>query len=313
MKFFFPDAQDLVDPSFDFDTETRSDQRVRHRDDQYAHEALASAPYDGMLVSKAIVEGHGEEGGRYTLAQRHRLLREGVRDFFRLTDRPIEVMGDCGAFTYVKEKVPPVTVDQVIDFYEACGLDYGVSVDHIILAFQPELDNCIPGLDVVPEDWRDRQDITLDLAEEFLERHGTRKCRFHPVGVAQGWSPRSYAVCVDRLQKMGYSYIGLGGMVALKSKDILACLNAISDVRHPETRLHLFGVTRCEHINAFSAYGVVSFDSTSPLRQAFKHDRENYYTAEKLYAAVRVPQVEGNNKLQQRIVSAPSSSMRRGA
>ena len=68
MKFFFPDAQDLVDPSFDFDLETRSEQRVRHRDDQYAHEALATPPYDGMLISKAIVEGHGEEGGRYTLA-----------------------------------------------------------------------------------------------------------------------------------------------------------------------------------------------------------------------------------------------------
>ena len=48
---------------------------------------------------------------------------------------------------------------------------------------------------------------------------------------------------------------------------------------------------------------MASFDSTSPLRQAFKHDRENYYTAEKFYAAVRVPQVEGNNKLQQRIIS----------
>ena len=74
-------------------------------------------------------------------------------------------------------------------------------------------------------------------------------------------------------------------------------------MRHPETRLHLFGVTRCEHINAFSAFGVASFDSTSPLRQAFKHDSENYYTSEKLYAAIRVPQVEGNAKMQQRIVS----------
>lgn len=303
MKFFFPDAQDLVDPSFDFDAEIRSELRVRHRDDQYAHEALSSPPYDGMLISKAIVEGHGEEGGRYTLAQRQRLLREGTREFFRVSGRPIEFMGDCGAFTYVKEKVPPVTVDEVLDFYEACGVDYGVSVDHIILAFQPELDHCIPGLDVVPEAWRERQDITLELAGDFLQRHAAKKGRFTPVGVAQGWSPLSYAHCVDRLQKMGYRYIGLGGMVALKSKDILACLKAVAQVRQPETRLHLFGVTRCEHINAFSAFGVASFDSTSPLRQAFKHDRENYYTSEKLYAAVRVPQVEGNNKLQQRIMS----------
>jgi hypothetical protein len=34
MKFFFPDAQDLVDPSFDFERETRSELRIRHRDDE---------------------------------------------------------------------------------------------------------------------------------------------------------------------------------------------------------------------------------------------------------------------------------------
>src|SRR5262249_33954755 len=248
-------------------------------------------------------EGHGEEGGRYTLAQRQRLLREGASSFFRLEGKPIEVMGDCGAFTYVKEKKPPVSADEVIDFYEACGFDYGVSVDHIILAFDAKLDQCIPGLDVVPEDWRERQEITLDLAGQFLSRHHARRARFHPVGVAQGWSPNSYAHCVERLQEIGYRRIGLGGVVALKSRDILHCLQTVAQGRHAETQMHLFGVTRCEHINPFSALGATSFDSTSPLRQAFKHDRENYYTSSKLYAAVRVPQVEGNAKLQQRIAS----------
>ena len=110
MKFFFPDSQDLVDPSFDFRTEKRSETRVRQRDDQYPHEVFSAPPYDGMLVSKAIVEGTGAEAGsRYTLAQRHRLLREGVRSFFRLGSIAIETMGDCGAFSYVREKVPPFT------------------------------------------------------------------------------------------------------------------------------------------------------------------------------------------------------------
>ena len=34
MKFFFADSQDMVDPSFDFETEKRSEWRVRQRDDQ---------------------------------------------------------------------------------------------------------------------------------------------------------------------------------------------------------------------------------------------------------------------------------------
>jgi hypothetical protein len=50
MKFFFPDSQDQVDPSFDFDTEERARLRLRHRDDMYAHEVFAKPPFDGVLV-----------------------------------------------------------------------------------------------------------------------------------------------------------------------------------------------------------------------------------------------------------------------
>jgi hypothetical protein len=48
---------------------------------------------------------------------------------------------------------------------------------------------------------------------------------------------------------------------------------------------------------SFAAYGVESFDSTSPFRQAFKDDHDNYYTTDRNYLALRVPQVEGNPKL----------------
>ncbi len=47
-------------------------------------------------------------------------------------------MGDCGAFTYVREDDPPYTVDEVIDFYEDCGFDAGISLDHVILGFDLE-------------------------------------------------------------------------------------------------------------------------------------------------------------------------------
>jgi hypothetical protein len=46
---------------------------------------------------------------------------------------------------------------------------------------------------------------------------------------------------------------------------------------------------------------VTSFDSTSPFRQAFKDERDNYYAPNRTYVAVRVPQVGGNTKLKNRI------------
>ena len=49
MKFFFPDSQDQVDPSFDFETEERSELRLRHRDDHYAHEEFENTPFDGTV------------------------------------------------------------------------------------------------------------------------------------------------------------------------------------------------------------------------------------------------------------------------
>lgn len=302
MKFFFPDSQDLVDPSFDFVTEKRREDRVRQRDDLYAHEIFDKPPYDGMLVSKAIVEGAGGSAGRYTLGQQRRFFVQGVREFMRIP-KNLKVMGDCGAFTYVNEPVPPVTIEDVSRFYDECGFDYGASIDHIILDYNVKWDSHLPGIDPVPEATRERQKISIQLAREFLKHCRKQKFGFEPLGVVQGWSPKSYTTAFSALQKMGYRYIALGGMVPLKSIEIMQVLEAISPRMKSSTKLHLFGVTRLDHVREFSRHGVVSFDSTSPLRQAFKEDRDNYYGEDRTYVAIRVPQVDVNPKLKKLILS----------
>ncbi len=302
MKYYFPDSQDQVDPSFDFDSETRSLTRVRQRDEHYAHEAIHSKLYDGMLVSKGIVDGLSGSSGRYTFAQRHRLMREGAHRFFRLP-KGAEIIGDCGAFTYVNEYDPPYTIDEVVSFYDGCGFDYGISIDHVILGYANPA-GALPGMEPeVPPDWPRRRNLTMELAEAFWERRKALGCAFEPVGAAQGWSPQSYADSVADLQRIGYTRVALGGMVPLKTDEILACLAAISDVRRPETQLHLLGVTRCEHVSEFWNLGVTSFDSTTPFRQAFKDDKDNYWTSERAYSAIRVPQVDGNARLKRNIVA----------
>ena len=208
-------------------------------------------------------------------------------------------MGDCGAFNYIREDAPPYTPDDVIDFYDECGFDLGISVDHIIFGYDPAADHDPAHPQVAV--WKARQDLTLDLAQQFLDRCGKRKVRFEPLGVAQGWSPASYALAVRDLQKIGYTRIAVGGMVPLKTPEILASLKEISTILEPATQLHLLGITRCSNMAEFWSYGVRSFDSTSAFRQAFKDDRDNYHTAERTYTAIRVPQVDGNPKLRKLI------------
>jgi hypothetical protein len=303
MQFFFPDSQDQIDPSFNFTSEERSIYRVRQRDDRYAHEALGAAPFDGYLVSKTIVDGLPGAAGKYTGAQRHRLYRVGIRQFFRLDDSDgprLDTMGDCGAFSYVRDDKPPYTPDEVIDFYSECRFDLGISVDHVILGYDPRADHDTGHPQ--REEWQARQALTLELADQFRKECKARKVTFEPLGVAQGWSPTAYASAVRSLQKMGYRRIALGGMVPLKTHEILGCLETIDAVRRPDTQFHLLGITRCDHIERFAAYGVTSFDSTSPFRQAFKDDSDNYYAlGHPPYTALRVPQVDGNPKLRAQI------------
>lgn len=291
MKFFFPDNQDMIDPGFDFFRERPSRNRVRHRTDHYAHEELSLPPYDGLLVSYAAVDS-----SRYTLAQKHRLLRQGGRRFFHIADSRLEIMGDCGAFTYLRAEVPPYTVDDLLSFYVEVGVEYGLSLDHVIPIFDPAKEHCA-------RKWRDRQILTLDLAEEFFRSARNQQTGFVPIGVAQGWSPHSYAFALSQLQRMGYEYVALGGVASLRTMEILAILECIQRVRNTTTRLHVLGITRMESASSFLRYGVTSFDSTSPLRQAFKDIRDNYYTPRGTYSAIPVPQTGGNADLLRRIVS----------
>src|SRR5262249_11363095 len=153
------------------------------------------------------------------------------------------------------------------------------------------------------DEWKDRRKISLALAEKFKAAAEERSTGLKLYGAAQGWDPRSYADSVRQLQDMGYDHIALGGMVPLKTTDILACLFAIERVRDPETKLHLLGITRVEAMGEFESLGVTSFDSTSAFRQSFMDERDNYHTITRTYAAIKVPQVDANLSLKRAILA----------
>jgi hypothetical protein len=101
-----------------------------------------------------------------------RFRRVGARAFLRLEDptfRRLALFGDCGAFTYSREKEPPYTPDDMLAFYEDGGFDYGCLVDHIIFDFEPILN----GMEGGSKEARRRFEITLSNAEAFLKAsHG---------------------------------------------------------------------------------------------------------------------------------------------
>lgn len=300
MNFIFADSLDVVDPRYDFIEDRSPPDRKSYWDDVFPHEILGYAPYDGMLVSRATV-GDRRIAGVYTEAQAMRFHRVGARSFLRL-DTPefskLPIFGDCGAFSYVKDDVPPYTPEDTVEFYDHAGFTHGCSVDHIIFDF----DTNMKGMNGGSEDARRRFDITLENADVFFKTSQYLAGRFVPLGVIQAWSPDSMAEAARRLIAMGYTYLAVGGMVPLKAEQIRQCLAAIRAAIPPTTRLHVLGFAKADEISSFLPYQITSFDTTSPLIRAFKDDKQNYYmpaTPGKLnyYTAIRVPQAIENNKL----------------
>jgi hypothetical protein len=301
MKFIFADSLDMVDPKYDMVQDRHAPKRRPYWDDVYPHQILGYAPYDGILVSRGIVGDH-RVSGKYTQSQAMRLQIDGARKFLRIDNehfRHLAVFGDCGAFTYAKEDVPPYSSEEMIEFYDQCGFSHGCSVDHIIFDYEDGLD----GLEgATPERLR-RFDITLANAAEFLPRARRLEDRFTPLGVVQGWSPGSMAVAAERLVKLGYDYLAIGGMVPLKSDQIRRCLRAIRSRVPGSTRLHVLGFGKADDIDSFVEFRMTSFDTTSPLLRAFKDERQNYYLPTengriRYYTAIRVPQSIENPRLQ---------------
>jgi hypothetical protein len=295
MKFIYADSLDLVDPGYDFIADRHATGRKPYWDDVYPHELFAAPPYDGMLVSRGIVHV------KYSEAQAMRFRRSGARAFLRLDKGKLAAMpifGDCGAFSYHKEEVPPYTSEDTAAFYNDGGFTHGCSVDHIIF----EHDEKVTGLDGGEPESRRRFELTLDNAEQFFAATRGMQGHFTALGVIQGWSPASMAESARRLVKMGYDYVALGGTVPLKTAQVKACVAAVREAIPATTRLHVLGFARADEVANFRRFNITSFDTASPMIRSFKDAVKNYFLPSSsgelaYYTAVRIPQALENTKL----------------
>jgi len=305
MKFIFADAQDMIDPNYDFINDEFSPDRILQRTDKYPHEVFEKKPYDGMLLSRGLIDDgvYKSSSRAYSAAQSRRMKLQGIKRFLRYYDG--EVFGDNGAFSYHKLDVPPYKVDETVKYYEDCGFDYGMSVDHIIFEYDKrfDTDGTFDDNFKVSETMQKRYDITITNAKEFLNQCEKQKVGFHPIGVVQAWSPNSMKKSARELVEMGYDYIAIGGLVPL---DVNTCEEIINAVRKEigfDIKIHLLGFAKAKQLERFVKYKITSFDSTSPMIKAFKDSKDNYFTPDKHYTAIRIPSSDTTASLKRKISS----------
>jgi hypothetical protein len=279
--YFIPEWDDLVDPDYDFESDIHSGGMGDWSNEVYAHQLYSEPNYDGILVSKVIAEKSTKKKARINALGVHRFLR---------VPPEFPVMGDCGAFGYIRAEVPPYTTEEILDYYTRLGFDYGVSIDHLIVT-------------ATEAEKQLRYEVTIHNAEEFLLEHRKRGLRWEPVGAVQGWDPQSYAKAARQYVLMGYRYIGLGGLVRSGTPEILRILDEVHRVVPESVSIHLFGLARLRVLIEFTDLGVRSVDSASFLRRAWMGTGQNYLTLSgDLYTAIRIPEA-GKSFRAKRIVT----------
>ncbi len=259
-----------MDPGYDFESDRFTLVRDPYRDDVYAHELAELAGerlYDGVLISRMALQSAGPK--------RELVDRVGMRRYLRLSDN-YELLGDCGAFGYLREPRPLFETEDVIDYYERLGFDYGVSVDHAIV---PEFD----------AEREFRYELTLENARDFLKLTKKTPHRFVPVGACQGWDAGSYLEAARELVSMGYDYIAVGGLARSNTQTVAATIASVRAAIPTPIRVHIFGIARLTLLPLFTELGIASVDSAAPLRQAWLSANDNYFTLDRTYAAIRLP------------------------
>jgi hypothetical protein len=288
--YFLPDWDDFIDVDYDFkkDKFSASERSARHEE----HSIALMRPRrlcDGVLVS--LAQNLGSKGllKRVGSSDPGSLAPRSVREHFKLAPDQW-AFGDCGAFSYVAEDKPTISVEQAVSLYDLYEFDLGASVDHIPV---PEIPTPEGKKRLSDAARRERVRLTRDNADRFIHLHRDRGARFVPVGVLQGLGPRGYARQVGEYVEMGYRHLAIGGLVPRSDAEVLEVVQAVHAAAQKCRRrpwLHLLGVFRPALQGHFRELEIGSFDSATYFRKAWLRSDQNYLgTDGSWYAAIRVP------------------------
>jgi hypothetical protein len=301
LTYFLPDWDDFIDEDFDFGNDTFSCKDRSKRNEKHVSTLMRPKRVcDGVVVSLAQHLGSKGLLRRVRSSDPSLLTPRSVRHHFSLAEDQY-AFGDCGAFSYVSEPAPSISVDQAVVLYDLYDFDLGASVDHIPVPYL----SVSSGKRLLTDAERlERVKVTRNNAAEFLQVHKERRARFIPVGVIQGLDADSYARQIDEYVEMGYDYLALGGLVLRTNKEIEKIVVEVDKklkIRKNKPWIHLFGIFRPALQSLFRESGIASFDSATYFRKAWLRSDQNYLgTDGQWYAAIRVPPLS-DPRIRQRI------------
>ena len=289
-SYFLPDWDDLLDPKFDFAKDEFSGNTRAVRGDKHCSVLLKpSRMSDGVLLSLAQ---QGIQKGplrKVKGTEPNALAPPLLRSHFGLKTNQY-LFGDCGAFSYVNEDSPRISIDQAVALYESYGFDFGASVDHIPV---PAIIRAGERIELSKDEQRERVNTTRDNARLFIESAQRRKAAFTPVGTIQALTPQDFATSVNDYHDFGYRHMAIGGLVPRSDKEIMGIVKAVmkaADDLPERPWIHLFGIYRPKLQPLFRELKVDSFDSATYFRKAWLRSDQNYLSADgRWYAAIRVP------------------------
>ncbi|ADY74151.1 queuine/other tRNA-ribosyltransferase [Desulfurobacterium thermolithotrophum DSM 11699] len=312
MKYFLPYWEDWVHADFDPISDTYS--KGGFKNSIFAHELLETTPYDGILVSLGmfklklkLIKRNGKPSIRGY---------QNIKKYLRVPEN-FPVIGDCGAFTYVNEKEPKISVEEAIYHYESLKFDYGISVDHIcsetivvekekvkLFSFKEAKESKDKiKLFLSEKELELRRQTSIENAWNFLKL--SKGKNFIPVGAVQGYTIETYLDSAKKLIDYGYEYLAIGGLVPRKTEFISELLDRLyKEFDTEKIKIHLLGVLREELLTKMIKYNIYSFDSASYYRKAWLRAAQNYLGVDgKWYASIRVPDCH-NIRLRKKILSS---------
>lgn len=296
IKYIMPDWDDYLDAEFDFHNDTFSTEENGTRHLRYIHEIMGeNTPYDGILVSlnqiekrKGALKGYDNRGADRT-----------IREIMRIPQN-IEIIGDCGAFSYKDKPKPAIEPEVAARLYHEYAFDMGASVDHMIVdEIEVVNENGEKEKHTLNEEEKARRvRLTVKNARLFLAAIKSNHYQFTPVGSIQARNAEEYAEVFSKYIEMGYREIALGSLVPKTDTQIEEIILAVGaryralkeDIRQ-QVHIHLFGVLRPALFGIYERNGISSFDSASYFRKAWLRSDKNYLANDgQWYSAIRVPQ-----------------------